>query len=41
MHEGFCKNDNANSRGRLIHSDRDVYEVEWKESPAYRIFDNY
>ena len=30
----FWKNENANSRGRLIHSDGDVYEGEWKEIPV-------
>ena len=38
-YEGFWINYNANGRGRLIHSDRDVYEEEWKESPVYGIFD--
>ena len=38
--EGFWKNDNAKGRGRLIHSDGDVYEGEWKESPEYGIFDS-
>ena len=34
------KNDNANVRGPLIHSDGDVYEGEWKKSSVYGIFDS-
>ena len=38
-YEGFLENDNANGWGQLIHSDGDVYEGEWKESPVFGIID--
>ena len=34
MFEGYWKDGTANLKGRLIHSDGDAYEGEWKDDKA-------